>query len=360
MFKTELANARAVRDGTMNLPLLPVLYEYPERMIVDKSWKERRYWHLVNPNMGRSTNEDFLARELMKAEGATGSPEQLMLIASQHFNVEIGLRLRADGWTGANYWPAAVDTTLTLGTLIERSEVATIGIDGGGLDDLLGLAVLGRCRETKRWLLWVHAWAQADVFKQRPEIVPRLRDFMVAGDLTLCASSAEAAALGEYGIEYNAAMSSGTADYEAVADIVEKVQLAGLLPERKGVGIDPAGVGAIVDELAARGIEIDENGGPVVGVTQGWRLSPAVWTAERKLKDGTLIHVDQDMMAWCVGNAKVEQRGNAVAITKQTAGKAKIDPLIAALNAVTLMSRNPEAAWGASVYEERGILEIEV
>jgi phage terminase large subunit-like protein len=55
-------------------------------------------------------------------------------------------------------------------------------------------------------------------------------------------------------------------------------------------------------------------------------------------------------MAWAVGNAKVEPKGNAITITKQTSGSAKIDPLMATFNAVALMAMNPEP--GISVFDQ--------
>ena len=47
------------------------------------------------------------------------------------------------------------------------------------------------------------------------------------------------------------------------------------------------------------------------------------------------------LMAWAVSNARVEPKGNAIVITKQASGTAKIDPLMAAFNAVAWMSANP-------------------
>jgi phage terminase large subunit-like protein len=61
----------------------------------------------------------------------------------------------------------------------------TIGLDGGGLDDLYGMCVLGRERETGNWLAWHHAWAHEKVLELRKEIAPRLKDFADDGDLTI-------------------------------------------------------------------------------------------------------------------------------------------------------------------------------
>jgi phage terminase large subunit-like protein len=313
VFKAALTTARRVRDGQISLPLLPVLYEFPEAV----DWKDPANWHMVTPNNGRSITVERLISDFDEAKDK--GDEELRRWASQHLNIEIGLALANDRWAGADYWEAAADKYLTLDEVLARSEVCTVGIDGGGLDDLFGLAVLGRCRETKHWLLWTHAWAHDDVLKRRNDIASRLMDFRRDGDLTISEDP--------------------MAPIMEAAAYIERVKEASLLPESEGVGIDPIGVAALVDELEARGIAP----GQQVAIRQGFALSPASWGAEIKLKNGSLKHGGQRMMAWCVGNAKVEVRGGAVIITKQSAGRAKIDPLVAAFNAMMLMARKPQA-----------------
>lgn len=328
-FRAELQYARGVRDGRIkNARVLPIIYEFPEEIQTsdDAPWRDPKNWPVVLPNLGKSITIERLIRDYDAAREKGDEEERRW--ASQHLNVEIGLALHADRWPGADYWLQARDKDLTsFDDLIARCDVCTVGMDGGGLDDLFGMAIIGRDRETRNWLLWCHAWAQDDVLKRRKEIAARVHDFERAGDLTLCRHP--------------------TQDIEDAVQICVRLRDAGLLPEKAGVGLDPQGVSALIDELDENGISDDQ----VVGVAQGYRLSGAVWGMERKLKDGTLLHGGQPLMAWVVGNAKIEQRGNAVVVTKQAAGKAKIDPLVAAFDAFMLMSKNPSAK-GVSVFEQ--------
>ena len=321
VFAAKLEYFRNVRDGKVeDAKSLPVIFEFPEAMLEAKAHLNPANFYITNPNLGRSVDLEWLIDELKKVIDAQDGSLQTFL--SKHLNVEIGLRLRAARWRGADYWerPAEEGAIRSLGDLIARCEVAVVGIDGGGLDDLLGLAVIGRERDTKAWWMWMRAWVQSDVLDLRKDIAPRLLDLAQADELVICEEP--------------------TQDIQEVADVVERLAKAGLLPEAGAVGLDPQGVAALVDELAARGLTEDQ----LCGVPQGYRLNGAIKGAERKLKDGTLRHCGQALGAWAVGNAKVEKRGNAVLITKQVSGSAKIDPLIAALNAFELMSRNPEPA----------------
>lgn len=331
VFKVELANARDVRDGKLDLPLLAVLYELPERIAKDGGWKNENYWRLVNPNIGRSVNVDFLRREVMKAERE--GPEKIRLIASQHFNVQVGSALRTDRWPGAEFWERRGDPCLTLEDLLLRCDVVVVGIDGGGLDDLFGLAVLGRDRETRQWLCWSRAWAHTSVLERRPGIVAHLRDFEEAGELVIVDDKLE--------------------DVSEIVDLIASIRDRGLLG---GVGVDPAGLGELVDALAAE--EITPDGGGLIGVPQGFGLMAAIKTAERKLANGTFTHSGSSLAAWCVTNLKIEPTATAVRATKQNAGDAKIDVAMAQFNAVFLMSRNPEPLQPRSVYEDRPLLII--
>jgi len=310
VFRSELLKARKVRDGELKAPILPVLYEFPASV----NWKEKANWAMVTPNNGRSITVDRLWEDYEQAQSA--GEEELRRWASQHLNIEIGLALRSDRWAGAEFWEMCGGSTGGLDGLIKRSEVIDIGIDGGGLDDLLGLAVVGRCKETRKWLHWGRAWAHPSVMERRRNEAKRFKDFEKDGDLVLVEQIGD--------------------DISEVADIIYKVEESGLLDK---IGVDPHGLGGILDAMINAGVPQEK----IVGISQGWKLTGAIKTLERKLAECGVIHNNQSIMAWSVSNAKVEPRGNAVLITKQAAGSAKIDPLMAMLNAVSLMSLNPES-----------------
>jgi len=110
---------------------------------------------MVTPNRDWSVSIARLEEDWEKAK-LKGQGE-IVRWASQHLNIEIGLALLPDRWVGADYWEQAADKSLTLDELLARSEVVVMGIDGGGLDDLLGVAVLGRAEKTRQRMLWSKA-----------------------------------------------------------------------------------------------------------------------------------------------------------------------------------------------------------
>ncbi|MCC0055903.1 MAG: terminase large subunit [Rhodobiaceae bacterium] len=320
IWKTELLKARKIRDGQGGPEpiLLPILYEFPQELQKQQDfWRDQRRWPMLLPNIDRSIDAARLIADYENNGCATPQAEQIW--ASQHLNIEIGVGIGDDGWPGADYWELRADRSLTLETLMARSEVAVVGVDGGGLDDLFGVSVIGRERGTRRWLVWCHAYAHPKVLERRKEIAPRLRDFHAEGSLTFCEAT-----------EY----------VTTIAGIAATLAEAGLLPEKDAVGYDPNNIATFVDALAARGIDDKMRR----RLLQGPALSPALWGLEHKLSDDTLSHDGSGLMSWSVGNVKIEVKRNGNMATKEAAGRAKIDPFVAMLCAAILMSWNPEAS----------------
>ncbi|MDC4679342.1 terminase large subunit [Acinetobacter baumannii] len=315
VFKQKLDYARDIRDGIKeNKKFLPLIYEYPKHMIESKEYLKKENFHIPNPNYGTSVDIEQLEDDFDQAKEST-EENDLRDFLAKRLNVEIGMNLRANRWAGAEYWNAQAKD-IQIDQLIELSDVITLGIDGGGLDDLLGFAALGRLTEDPRiWWLWNHAWANKIALERRKENVPKYEDFKAEGSLTVVDRIGD--------------------DIDQLAAIAKKVYDSGKLNK---IGLDPLGLGGLLDGLLEAGIPEES----MFAVPQGYKLMSYILTTERKLAEGNLYHAGQQLMTWAAGNARVVMVGNGMRITKQESGVGKIDPLIATFNAVALMSMNPE------------------
>jgi len=306
VFKNELNKARAVRDGKLDAPLLPILYEFPR----DVNWRDPANWTMVTPNEGRSVS---VARLLPDYEGAVAAGEgELRRWASQHLNVEIGLALQSDRWPGAIFWSDCVYPGLTLERVLGTCDALAVGIDAGGPEDWMGLCVLGREVGTRRWLAWHHAWVHRKALEKYKGEAQKWLDFEADGDLTI---------VEEIG-----------PDVDELVALVTQVYDTGYLIR---VGLDPAGSAKVLHEAL-----ILDGGLPeelFIGIGQGWRLVGIMKLVERRLASRTLVHSGCTLMDYCVGNARVEERGNASLITKAIS-RGKIDPLMALLDAAECLA----------------------
>ena len=199
------------------------------------------------------------------------------------------------------------------------------GLDGGGLNDLLGISVVGRETGTGRWLSWGLAFAHISALHRNRSVAAQLVDFARAGDLEVFD------AFGRLGADELADLTDKPPapspddpqnagepirlppDIQALAALVQRVIDSGLLAI---VGVDTYGLGLIVEGLKTVGVweaEPDKPDPlvPLIGVAQGYKLMGPIRTAERKLADRTLIHAGQPILSWAVGNAKTEQRATA-------------------------------------------------
>jgi phage terminase large subunit-like protein len=343
VFEETLKEFREIRDGSVVAPhKLGLLYEYPKRLLKELAYENPAFWYVTNPNLGLSVDVPYLTDE--QASARRKGKADLADFYAKHLNVQISGSLRADGWAGADVWERGIETGLTLDELLRRAEVVTIGIDGGGLDDLLGVGLIGRDKLTKAWMGWGHALISTVGLTRRKANATDYLKFKRQGDLTVFRFAdfdAEGDEIDDLPPDLldDVLEPSGddiAPDVRYVADLVGRVRDMELLAK---VGVDAAGIGGIIDALDNIGVTTE--GDQLGSVRQGISLMGAFKTIERKLTDGTFKHGGQELMSWCAGNAKIIPTRTASMIARDEAGYGKVDPLMALFNAASLMSTNP-------------------
>lgn len=131
-FLEKLKRARKIRNGEIIDPrFLPVLYEFPDHMIRSKAYLDINNCYVTNPYLSTQPYETQWLRDEMAKEMDKDISSQNVFL-SKHLNVEIQQAQGVDRWSGAEKWAKGADKTITLQSLIEKSDYACVGIDGGG------------------------------------------------------------------------------------------------------------------------------------------------------------------------------------------------------------------------------------
>jgi phage terminase large subunit-like protein len=365
IFEQKLNRFRDIRDGKLIDPSsLPLLHEFPKKLLDSGEYKKPDNWYIPNPNLTKSVDVEYIRHKLEEAVRA--GKASVIDIEAKHLNVQVGTSSGIDGWAGAEIWDRGVEPVMTLDEILQRSEVVTIGIDGGGLDDLLGVGVIGREKDTQRWLGWACGLISTIGVQRRKANATDYVKFKRAGELIVFRFAGELDGIRTFEEDDSPELAELSADallpssepgalppdIQYVIDLVKRVQELGLLAQ---VGVDAAGIGAIVDALGK--IDVTQDAETLDAVRQGIALMGAIKTVERKLADRSFVHGDLQLLAWCVGNLKIVPTPTAMRVARDEAGFGKVDPAMALFNAAHLMSLNPEPA--GSVYTaERGLLIV--
>lgn len=302
IFDTTFRKAERVISGKETDPrFLAWLCEIPEKLDAE----DPANWHWSNPSLGYTVSLDRLVSDYGRAQS---DPAALADFRSQNLNIRPDESAGEGRWLSMEQWDSCADPTLSMEDVVERSESLFVGCDVGGLDDLSAMVLLGKTPEGDV-LVWSHQWLARVGYDKRRRFVD-YDGFIEAGELTV--------------------FDDGGGDIDAVAKLVKQVAASGKL---RLIGLDSYGAAGMAEALEPTGIE-------VVGVPQGWKLTPAIAWIERLIADTAFVHHGSGLLRWNTGNVVVTRHGNGRSISKATAvGSGKIDGIAALLHAAPCASQ---------------------
>ena len=313
-----------------------ISYEWTKEELRTKAFEDPKLWHKTNPSLGVIINKDTMQGEADQQK-ATGAAEWDAW-TNQFLNVPPGMHRTEHSWEGTAYWDACYDETISepgilgLQALLDRCDVAVAGIDGGSIQDWLGLVILGIDRETGRWLAWGHAWAHERYINEKPEYGAKVRAFERRGEITVVPDLGDPKP-GE---------TRRSIDLDEMVDVLCLCNEYNVFPKVAAIGID--GVAGVHYEQ--RIVGADDEYAPAseqIGrIKQGAWLHDAITGLPRRMQNGRFGHCGSDAMHWCATNAQMTRKANGYyAITREgIARDQKMDLFIALLNATFVMLKH--------------------
>ena len=326
---SKLEYAKGVRDGRIDDPdLLPVIYEATEQ----DDWTDPAVWRKANPNFGVTIPESYFRRQVALCKE---QPSELFEFLRLHLNVRTR---RRNQWLELQVWREGSDVTDAVAWRKKALETLAgtqcwAGLDLALTNDMTAFSILfapqtaGGKPTIIPWF-WIPengAWrndrANANLYD----------DWIRRGFVRLCGGD--------------------VTDYEKIKNDI--VKLTKKYPVST-LGIDPYKANQMSSQL------FNDHGLPVEMYRQNYQNLNAPTKEFERLVMGRMIeHGKNPVLDWMVGNAAITEdiKGNVMVVKPEKNSPLKIDGIVASIMALGVsMANAPE---GESVYEQRGLLEVE-
>lgn len=305
----------------------------PERKTGDDPF-DAKVWIKANPLMAASKPlRDEVAKKAIEAKA---SPSAEGDFKTKNLNMWLGA---ASAWLNVGSWMACGDSSLRLSDF--RGLDCFIGTDLSDKDDITALALAALTPDgqllLKTWFYLPEAALKRDSQSER-DVIALYKQWHAAGKLILTP--------GDF------------IDHRFIRRRIER--LAQVLNVRKATGDQFAGWQVMAADLNEK---LDDGSGfAVVLHKNAPNFTDPAKDLEARVKAGPhmLRHDDNPVMTWMAGNAVVSKGVNGSILPKKETPMSmnKIDGIDASINAIAPMQMPVED--GGSVYDERGILEVEV
>ena len=297
----------------------------------DADWTDEAVWRRANPSLGLSPTLQFLRRE---ASIAKDNPRAEAHFKCYHLNQWIDSAVR---WLNMKRWDACASGGAVWKSMLAdcAGRRAIACFDLSSTRDVTALVLLFPPEGgDRRWRLACRFWVPQDTLAER------VKNDRVPYDKFLAAGAIETTP-GDF-VDQNYVM-------QALIEASQTVEI-------ETIGYDPWNTGKIIGDLQTAGIDP----AIMVAVRQGiMSLGNATKEFERLVYAGVLDHGGHPVLRWMAGNTVVRFDENLNFMPAKKRSAEKIDGIVAAVMTVACVL-GADADDGPSVYEDRGILEVEI
>lgn len=319
--------SRAILDGTIeDAATLVVLFAAPP----DADFRDEAVWPRANPSLGLSPTIDFLRRE---ARLADNNPRAEAHFRRYHLNQWIDSAVR---WLHMPAWDACAPDKAAWKTRVAtlRGRRCWGACDVSSTRDVTAVYWLFEpLADETCWPVACRFWVPEDTLAERVKVDRVPYDRWVA-------AGAMSTTPGNF-VDQNYVMAAILEGFEAFD--VERV------------AYDPWNAVKLASDLMAAGVEPEQ----LLAVRQGVQsMGEPSKVFERRVYAGQLDHGGNPVLRWMAGNAAVRFDENMNYMPAKKRSSEKIDGIVAGVMAEA--AAMAAAADETSVYEERGLVEVEI